>query len=179
MTETAFAYDLGLFQWKRYRRPLMHEIPTHWRSWIFDTGSLTARLIRKSQGNFRVDLLGQHWDKPSPSERRALAMRDHHLALTREVYLYGRDVPWVFAHSVIPATTLTGKERQLAHLGTRPLGAYLFKCQSMRRTGLEVGKLVISPSQTLWARRSVFWLSEKPLLVCEYFLPELVSPNIL
>ena len=139
---------------------------------------LTARLIRKSQGNFRVDLLGQHWDKPSPSERRALAMRDHHLALTREVTSMAGTSLGVrtqrhSGHHAHRQGTPTGPP------GDSPLGAYLFKCQSMRRTGLEVGKLVISPSQTLWARRSVFWLSEKPLLVCEYFLPELVSPNIL
>ncbi len=179
MPVTAFDYDLNRFVWTRFRRPIMQQIPAHWRHWLFDTGSLTARLIRKSDGHFRVDLLGQHWLKPSASERQALGMPSHQLALTREVHLYGKDTPWVFAHSVIPATTLTGPERQLAHLGTRPLGAYLFTCRTMRRTGLEVGKLVVSPKLTLWARRSVFWLNNKPLLVCEYFLPALESEELL
>lgn len=152
-----------------------------WRDWLLDQGSLTERLIAASGGEFSVRVLSQSLQRPSLSERRALSLPEHRLALVREVILSGAGVPWVFARSVIPLQTLTGRLRRLRHLDSRPLGALLFSDPTMSREPLQwacidfdsqsLSPQVASLNQPVWGRRSVFKLSAKPLLVCEVFLP--------
>ena len=118
------------------------------------------------------------------NEAKALRMRRSGHALVRQVLLLCNGVPWVYARTVIPRRTLTGRQRRLAHLKTRSLGAMLFADRSMRRGELQLARLntrdklyaivvqhVKKPSAVMWGRRSVFTLSKKPLLVSEIFLP--------
>jgi chorismate--pyruvate lyase len=146
---------------------------------LLDSGSLTARLIALSAGDFRVEVVTQGWGRPNLSEARALRIDPRLLVLVREVRLLGCGQPWVHARSLIPATTMTGRHRQLAHLGTRPLGELLFSDQGMQRGVIETAQVALyspSPPQSTqtWARRSVFFLDHKPLLVSEVFLPALL-----
>ena len=156
-------------------------VPPFWRDWLLDRGSLTERLIHASDGQFKVEVLSQSLQRPSLSERRALSLPEHRLALVREVLLHGGGVPWVFARSVIPLQTLTGRLRKLRHLDSSPLGALLFSDPTMTREPLEWaciepnGESLTAPleyaDKPVWGRRSVFKLSAKPMLVCEVFLP--------
>jgi chorismate--pyruvate lyase len=131
------------------------QVPAHWRPWLYDSGSLS-----------------ECWQYPSADEARALGISPRRRALIREVELLGRNAePWVFARTVIPATTLTGVERRLLRLGSRSLGSYLFRDPSLERAPLRACRLQDSGGQHYWARRSVFRLHHKPLLVCEVFLP--------
>lgn len=161
------------------------QVPRPWRPWLFDKGSLTARLQALSGGAFSVTCLHQDWGRPLRSEARLLGIPMHQKALIREVLLLGNGVPWVYARSILPASTLTGPLKALRHLDNKPLGALLFKSPSMSRGAIEVAQL---PRQNLpevavqkitadgpegyWGRRSVFKLYEKPLLVSEFFLPD-------
>ncbi|WP_027858363.1 chorismate--pyruvate lyase family protein [Marinobacterium jannaschii] len=160
-------------RWTSLRRPTEQQVPRYWRSWLTDRGSLTQRLVRLSQGDFRVEVVWQGWSRPTRSEAKALNMRTRQRALIREVQLIGRDQAWVYARSVFPATTLTGSQRQLKLIGTRSLGTILFRDPTMRRGPLQVSRLQLKDRQAVWARRSLFYLSDKPLLVCEVFLPAL------
>lgn len=160
-------------RWTSLRRPYEQVAPKRWRSWLTDKGSLTQRLIKRSSGNFRVEVTRQGWFRPTSNESIALGMRSRQFALIREVQLIGNDQPWVYARSIIPATTLTGSQRQLRMLGNRSLGSLLFSDPTMRRGPLQVSQLTLKDQRQVWARRSLFYLSEKPLLVCEVFLPEL------
>ncbi len=156
--------------------------------WLFDTGSLTARLIRHCQrcaaGEFRVELLQQSIRLPTLDERNVLNIRNRQHAIIREVKLYCGDAAMVYARTVIPLSTVTGKQRLYANLGNRPLGAMLFADSSMRREQMMVSSL--QPGDMLygrtgerqgkvWGRRSVFYVGGKPLLVSEYFLPALTK----
>lgn len=160
-----------------------------WRDWLGHEGSLSDRLMAASGGRFRVEVLRQHVGQPSRDESTALGMMPRRWALIREVRLWGASaqghpVPWVYARSVLPLTTLTGPERALRYLNTRPLGSILFSAPTMKRAPLEAAQiataalprtLALAPG-TLWARRSVFFLGAsgrgpKPLLVAEFFLP--------
>ena len=153
----------------------------HWRDWLLDKGSLTKRLIAASDGQLTVQVLSQGIEIPRPSEMLALSLPPRQRALIREVLLLGNEQPWVYARSVIPLTTLTGRLRSLRHLDSRPLGALLFNDPSMTRQPIEVAAIspgtlwlpdVLNLSEvTLWGRRSVFCLDQKPLLVAEIFLP--------
>ncbi len=169
-----------------WRQPLLGEVsrvPEALRDWLLDSGSLTRRLQQLSDRQLRVEVLNQSVQLPRFSERRALAMAPRQVALIREVLLFGRGEPWVYARSVIPLQTLTGRLRKLRHLDNRPLGALLFSDPSMSREPLEwvcipaCNRQALNPKlpafdQPIWGRRSVFKLSAKPLLVCEIFLPD-------
>ncbi len=148
------------------------QVPAHWRAWLYDSGSLSQRLQRAAGGEFSVRVLSECWQYPNADEARALGISPRRRALIREVELLGRNAePWVFARTVIPATTLTGVERRLLRLGSRSLGSYLFRDPSLERAPLRACRLQDSGGQHYWARRSVFRLHHKPLLVCEVFLP--------
>ncbi len=152
--------------------------------WLRDDGSLTAKLVRACNGRFRVRVLRQGWGRPLYSESRLLRMRRGETALVREVELLCAETPWVFARTLIPASSLRGPARRLADLGERPLGAVLFADPSMRRGATQIarlqprhplfaaatGSLEDQPAE-LWGRRTLFYLSGKPLLVNEIFLP--------
>ena len=149
-------------------------VPTIWRNWLFDSGSLTARLLEASDGNLRVRVLRQKLEVPKFSERQRLSLGERRRALVREVVLYGGGQPWIYARSILPLTTLTGRLRKLRQHSNQPLGELLFKDPSMRREPVQFACFgsVSSGDVAIWGRRSVFTLDNKPLLVAEVFLPD-------
>ncbi|MBU2967724.1 chorismate lyase [Amphritea sp. 2_MG-2023] len=163
--------------WHALKRPATTDAPRIWRKWLLDEGSLTQHLIHASQGDFRVKVLRQCWGRPSRAEAQALKIPTRQKVLIREVQLLGHNQPWVFARTIIPASTLTGKQRKLHTLGTRSLGSILFRDPTMKRSPLEISRISLSNGETTWARRSLFYLANKPLLVAEVFLPALQQVN--
>lgn len=156
-------------------------VPASWRRCLLDRGSLTARLMAASGGNFRVQVLQQNIGRAQVAESRLLGLPSSRRAIIREVLLHGNDRPWVFARSILPLSTLTGRQRRLKGLDSRPLGALLFADPGMRRGPMQPGQVkaaglslpggVDQQPSRLWGRRSVFLLDGKPLLVSEIFLP--------
>lgn len=168
--------------WQSQRHPLARELSSEWQSWLFDRGSLTHRLIDLSNGHFRVQVLRQDWRNPMPWERNALRLPARHVALVREVALLCNEKPLVYARSVLPTSTLTGENRRLKHLGNKPLGAALFDSPSLERDPLVIAPIhrlktnaTISKKNPAYARCSVFYLNNKPLLVSEIFLPDIIA----
>ena len=152
-------------------------------SWLFDASSLTSRMIALCGKNFSVRVISQQWQKLDAEEASAMLLPGVRSALVREVLLCCEDKPLVYARTVIPVTTIQGAQRRYANMGNRPLGAMLFADRTMRREEVQVA--VLSPSheanrytgsdEPVWGRRSVFRVAGKPLLVSEYFLPELLE----
>lgn len=113
----------------------------------------------------------------------ALSLSQGRHALVREIFLQCADTPLVYGRSIIPARTFSGRERRLAFWGQRSLGDYLFRQPNVIRGRIEVamipalsalGELVQDHApvdSSLWGRRSIFYIREKPLLVVEVFLP--------
>lgn len=158
-------------------------------AWLFDSSSLTERLVAACEGSFSVRLLSQGWAPAMINEARILKMRLTRRVLVREVHLLCNDQPWVFARTVIPPHTLKGKQRRLAKLGKKPLGAVLFADKSMQRSEMEIACIqpgqqlyqlathhLDRPEQPIWGRRSVFFLNKHPLIVSEIFLPQIGAP---
>jgi chorismate--pyruvate lyase len=146
---------------------------------------LTLRLQQLCPGEFRVQVLSQVRDTPRLDEAQVLGMRPREMAIVRQVRLLCGGVPWVYARTVIPVTSLRGKLQRLAGLGTRPLGGVLFADPGMRRGIVELAELLPGHAvyaaatghlrqrpAAIWGRRSVFRMSGKPLLVSEIFLPD-------
>lgn len=172
-------------EWGDWQRHRLHEIPRGIQVWLRDTGSLTRKVIQACEtGCFRVRLLHQGWGSPLNSERRILRSRRGVVMLIREVELLCDEHPWVFARTLIPATSLQGAARRLTHLGEKPLGAVLFNEPQAVRGVTQIARLLPrhplfaaacshldeAPAE-LWGRRTLFHLSGRPLLVNEIFLP--------
>jgi chorismate--pyruvate lyase len=121
-------------------------------------------------------------------EAACVQLNPRDLALLREVHLYCGDTPVVFAHSVIPRAGLRGPWHGLSELGSKPLGAALFADPRVERSALQFQKiggrhelfqracrLLAQRPPHLWARRSVFSLRHRPILVTEVFLPGILE----
>ena len=150
--------------------------------WLTSRGSLTARIVMH-YSNFNLQRVAQRAQRPNIDERRGLYLREHELAIVREVLLRDGEKPLVFAHSVAVRRDLTGNWRGLSRLGARPLAEMLFRDPAVMRLPLEYKKLdrrhplfrraqAVAPfeAKEVWARRSVFLKHGRPLLVTEVFL---------
>lgn len=153
--------------------PASYNIPVPYRDWLFDNGSLTAKLKKYSLGDFRVQLICQEWRIPSLEESTLLAQPTNRLTNIREVLLLCHDAPVVFARTVIPISTLEGENTRLLHLSNKPLGEVIFSDPTSKRGPIEITKTVDTNNCPVWGRRSVFTLNNKPLVVSEFFLPTL------
>jgi chorismate--pyruvate lyase len=159
-------------QWK----PLEHCWPKpdpQWRSWLLDPGSLTQILVKKSEGDFRVELIEEGWvnggsDALLDCLGPAMAKQE---MWSRKVVLLGKGEPWVTAHTLVPRISLEGPLKSILELNDRPLGEFLFSHPELIRTGLELAAV---PNGG-WGRRSCFYLFDSPILVAEYFLPQLIA----
>lgn len=155
-----------------------------------DSSSLTQRLIQACPGKFSVQVIDQGYGLPMKNESRWLDMPGGSYGFIRQVRLLCNKTPWVFARTVIPVATLSGRLRQLTRLGNKPLGAFLFADNGMRRGEMEIARIRHDDQiyqsalgtkganqkgqknhAAIWGRRSTFYLDYKPLLVSEIFLP--------
>lgn len=163
-------------------------MPTQMSAWLRDAGSLTRAVTRACPGCFGLAVQSQGWGRALPSERSLLAVRAGMLSLVREVELQCDGQPWVFARTLIPAGSLRGSARRLAHLRSRPLGAVLFSDPATRRLGVQVARLnaqhrlyhvacshLADPPGEIWGRRTLFSYGGKRLLVNEIFLPTIAA----
>lgn len=172
-------------------RPPRAGIPPRLRPWLTDPASLTTR-IRARCGAFRVQVLRQCAANLAPDECRLLGLRTGETALLREVLLIADGRPVVFARSVLARGEQRGAWLRLWRgIGSRPLGAALFSDRRITRLPLActrigvtdrryhlarrslAGDAVLPP--VLWARRSVFRLHGRSLLVSEFFLPAILE----
>lgn len=167
------------FDWQRSNSFLLSQVPPDVKRYLLDNGSLTERLLETSRGDFRVELLHQGFAKPSLSEKKLLGIADGQYAWVREVKLMCFNKAWVYARSVIPVTSLEGKLGHLRQLQNSSLGSLLFKDPTLKRGQFELCSLDALPkfdknlkNTSIYGRRSVFHLYNKPLLVAELFLPD-------
>ena len=170
--------------WTPRSRIVGSHVPATVLDWLLDKASLTKRLQAACQGKFRVRVLSQGWARPMLNEAHVLGIEPRRMALIRQVELLCNNTPWVCARTIIPRTTLSGPLRKLAHLQSQSLGAILFASPTMQRDEVEITNIASTSKthrllarsgaklpETLWGRRSVFHVFDRPLLVCEFFLP--------
>lgn len=159
------------------------ELSPHWYNWLRYAGSMTERL-QDYCDKVTISVLSETWQCPFVSERKMLCLAERELAFIREVRIICDEQPWLFARSVIPSETLTATGGELAKLGVLPIGNILFAAKNMQRSMFEVAKAKPgdyffyaagadeSRAEFLWARRSLFYLSNLPLLINEVFTPQ-------
>jgi len=172
-------------KWCRREQHLTSKVATEFKLWLYDESSLTAKIIDACNGRFRVKVLSEERTTPTPDEIQVLGLRLRSHAIIRQVLLFCDDTPWVYARSVIPMTTLIGPLRRLSKLGNKPLGAILFSNKQIIRSHMEITRLKPehpcynwpghSGNELIPGLRSIFSLYKKPVLVSEFFLPEIVK----
>ncbi len=176
--------------WFEPSQALKNQIDSNILSWLMDEGSLTHRLKQYCPQKFSVKVLGETWVRPDKSEAKLLGVSPLQKVLLRQVHLMCDDQICVYARSIIPLQTLTGKHRRLKFLGNKPLGEYLFASSGLERSIVEWSRLEIGTvlhrialgeskkgKQPVWGRRSLFKIDKKPLLVSEFFLPVLFDAS--
>lgn len=174
--------------WRPKRQLVRHRMNTTLASWLLDTDSLTHRFKALGPERFQVRMVSQSWVTPAPDEARSLSLSPREACVARHVVLMMDELNCVFARTIIPAKTLSGRTKKLTKLGTTPLGGVLFSDKRIRRHPIEIACVTpqyelyqlarhsTSPCpDALWARRSVFSVQNHPLLVHEVFLPELLN----
>lgn len=157
------------------------------RIWLQDSGSLTQR-ITHCCADFAVQRLFQRHASPLLDEAVVVGLGIKRYAMLRDVHLFCGNTPVVFAHSVLPYSSLIGSWAKLGRLGNRPLGAALFANPKVQREILQFKKIdarhplfvkaiagIEQPPENLWARRSLFTLATQRILVTEVFLPSILT----
>ncbi len=152
-------------------------IPLKLRGWMTHSGSFMERL-KEHQVKPQIRVLSQQWAYPTSEERAWLKLPMRTYCLIREVMIYSEDKQWMYARTIFPQQTLTGAEKQLGYLKNRSLGSVLFKNPTLIRSPfhflqLNLEQYILNKDITAWARRSLFFLKKKSLLLTEVFLPDL------
>ena len=163
------------------------ERPKLW-NWLVESGSLTTRVRARCETDFKLRIIRQVEEKVTAEIAPLLDVDAGAKALLREVTLNCGATPLIFARSIMPDTSVAGKNSWLTELGTRPLGDALFDVRDMRRSEFEIA--LIHPKSELftrihkvtgvryneiWARRSVVHINQEPILICECFLTDLLN----
>ncbi|MFC3701901.1 chorismate--pyruvate lyase family protein [Reinekea marina] len=146
-------------------------IPDEMGYWLFLPGSLTEAL-RQRTDNFSVAVIEETLINSTDPSLNAAHTKEKAEYFSRKVALKNHQEIWVMAHTLIPTTSLKQGLAELSTLQERPLGELLFADDTVRKSPTE-----ITHFDTLWGRRSRYWLREQPLLVTEYFLPELIRQS--
>lgn len=159
--------------WSNHYQQPAFSIPPFWADWLFDSGSLTARLTALRPEGFSVQPLKQYYGQATPIEAAELQLKNEQKVWIREVILLLEQVPIVYARTAMPLSTLSGAEKQLKQLGKRSLGHYLFAQAQLQRGELHASRCRPNPLGLAWSRRSVFHLGTKKLIVSEAFTQQL------
>lgn len=173
-------------RWSENHQGTRHRLPNNVQSWTYEAGSLTQRLRSYYGDAVAVKILYHQWRVPFLSERRLLKLPENRYSLAREVLLHADGKPLILARTIIPETTIKSAQRNLSHLGNRPLGEVIFSYPDLERMELNVAAIppelwtppahnLAGLNQTIWGRRTVYAIRHKPMLVSEFFLPDALT----
>ena len=149
-------------------------LPSDFRPWMIDQGSLTAALTEHSGGNFQVNVLDQRLAVPLWHEQRKLHRPLTRAALIRKVELLIHGEAVVYARSIIPLALALNGRKGLAKLGGTPLGHLLFKRGNIRISKRQFAQFEFDDVM-IAARRTPYDYQGSRILVTELFLPALLN----
>lgn len=156
--------------WVNLDHVALHAVPQIWQDWLSDAGSLTQLIANKTQSTVSVEVLNDH-NQNLLKDEALLFDKPLNRCRIREVYLCVNDVPVVFARSILPTSSSTGINRDVLQLGSKPLGEVLFK---KGKAPILLRQITEVPGLG-WGRRSLYQLRGHPILITEFFLPELLG----
>lgn len=156
----------------------------NFREWLLFPGSFMKRLQEYGTHDACVKVIFQGWLPPLEEEGIFLNVEKNVDVWVREVLISSGVQPLMFARSVFPANVLEGKYGAFQQLENRSLGTLLFDDPQVMRGEFQFANLdketfwhnqsfryVTQPDENLWARRSLFHIQDKALLLTEVFFP--------
>ncbi len=163
------------------------QVPARVRDWIGLRSSMTARIHAVADTRIDVEVLRQATGRLHDDERPFFTDQPGRYGTVREVCLSADGVPLLMARTVLTSRRLRDHPT-IRELGNHALGSLLFAGgKASPWTAREMIHLdAHSPLFALvrrrhrgvqaryWARRTLFWLFDEPLLVTEIFLPDLI-----
>jgi len=171
--------------WKLLTPENHTKIPVELQNWLIDTGSLTAKL-RRACHHFSVHLMDQTQRASTEREAKLLELEKGDQLIDREVQLYCDKTPVVYARSLIPVKAISDRFEDLDSMGEKPLGEKIFSDPQLKRSPIEWCQLTASHAlfqhalenvsvtpASVFGRRSLFYGAKKPILISEFFLPEI------
>jgi chorismate lyase len=156
--------------WVNLDHVALHAVPQIWQDWLSDAGSLTQLIANKTQSTVSVEVLNDH-NQNLLKDEALLFDKPLNRCRIREVYLCVNEVPVVFARSILPTSSSTGINRDVLQLGSKPLGEVLFK---KGKAPILLRQITEVPGLG-WGRRSLYQLRGHPILITEFFMPELLG----
>lgn len=170
-------------------------VPEALRQWLYKPFVL-SRALRKVCAQFTVHITDQRVKPLYADEIAALGCYESSNGYIRETYLGDENHPFVYARVTMPEATYLSYKVELDNLGNRPIGeTLLYSNPTTTRSEFEIKRItqddellfdelvhtnfykaVIERNARvpeLWARRSVFSLQGKPLLITEVFLSDI------
>ena len=151
------------------------------KSWLGRSGALTAGL--RTLGSFSLSVVSQGVELALSEEKDLMG---HAPLWRREVLMSIDGIPCVLARSVTLLRASHGCWQGMRKLGRRPLADLLYHDPGIARSVFEVSRIgrhhglyqslirtgiESTIDSALFARRSVFWRQNQPLMVSECFLP--------
>ena len=129
--------------WQNEDSTATRTLPESIKHWLFWQDSLTQKL-KQYCTEFEVKVRSEKWLNKMAENETAL-------------------LP---SAKTLIAAELFNSYTELGQLGTMPLGEWLF-AQTWERQQIQ---WAVTPESGLWARRSLFFIQQKPLLIAELFL---------
>jgi chorismate--pyruvate lyase len=172
--------------WHDLTRQARLRLPPRVRNWVALESSMTERIGKVADRPIAVEVLRQASGQLLADEHRFFPTAAG-CAMVREVCLSAEGRPLLIARSVFTSQRLQ-THPTILKLGNRPLGSLLFSGgKPSPYTAREFARidhaaplfgLVRQRHRGLcphyWARRTLFYLFDAPLLVTEIFLPDLI-----
>lgn len=188
------SYNFRRIQW--YNREQLGQRPRDpdLRRLLFTSGSLTRRLRQHCGKALQLQLITQQWRRPWQEEQQLLGLSQGRYTLIREVAMTCRDVPWLYARTLLPPRALRGAARRFTTIGQRPLGALLFGAPgrlSVHRVQRDYAHLPThskiheriekllpaAGTEELWARRTLYRTGSMHFVIIEVFLSAVTLQN--
>jgi chorismate--pyruvate lyase len=162
-------------------------LPPRIRDWILLQTSMTARIQQVAHAPISVEVLRQTRGRLHKDEQHFFTPPEAPHGTVREVCLSAQGQPLLIARTVLTSRRLQ-EHPTIRELGNQALGSLLFAGgRASPWTSREMIRLrADSPLFALvrrrhrglqashWARRTLFWFFDEPLLVTEIFLPALI-----
>lgn len=174
-------------QWRDVPAWRPGRVPAAVRAWLRLETSMTHALRQTFSTGLHVRVLHDAAGALLPDEASALGTRCYG-GHVREVALRDERQTWVVARTVYMRRS-HGEHRELATLGSRPLGDLLFAAGQPRwrlrqyaalQARMPLFALVRRAAGDVrapcWARRTVFLFEHQRLLVTEIFMPAMFRP---
>jgi len=149
---------------------------------LTEKGSLTDLFTRLMGKAPVLNCLTQGRGPIDRYESYVLGISTRMYAHIREITMGTKEHSWLFARTVIPSTTSTGRATRLKRIGTTPLGKILFGPLKAERVEMKLDLVFanevglenwgIPENFSLWQRSSIFELKTGPLLISEILLPD-------